>query len=83
MCISLCFAYRYKRVRVCVIGSTAICLCSIWRLQEITGVLQKECVSAFCRMEKGVKFSTSHKASSDIVCGVACVLQHIGFEMKQ
>ncbi len=39
MCVCVC---------VCVIGSTAICLCSIWRLQEITGVLQEECVFLHC-----------------------------------
>lgn len=36
-------------LRVCVIAiysNMSLCLCSIWRLQEITGVLPEECVTA-------------------------------------
>lgn len=43
-------AWKHLCVRSLVIASTAICLSSIWQLQEITGLLQERgvCVSAVC-----------------------------------
>lgn len=39
MCLSL-----GTSMSVSEIASTAVCLCSIWRLQEITGVLLEDCM---------------------------------------